>query len=118
MHFGELGVVLVLQIRIALLVGAGQDRIVGQLWVFEERVYGVETKTGDAALVPPAVGVEHGLLDRGIAPVQIRLLGVKIMIVVLLGGGIEFPCRPPERRNPVIGRLTRSFARSEEHTSE
>src|SRR6266853_6601240 len=110
MHLRELGVVLVLQIRISLLVGAGQDRIVGQLWVFEERVYGIQAKAGDAALVPPAVGVEHSLLDRWIAPVQVRLLGIKVMIVILLGSGIEFPRRPAESRNPVIGGLPRSFA--------
>src|SRR6267143_538138 len=32
------------------------------------------------------------------------------MIVVLLGGGIEFPCRPTKKRNPVIGGLSRSLA--------
>ncbi len=110
MHLRELGVVLVLRIRIALLVGAGQDGVVGQFRIFKKSVDRIKAEAGDAAFVPPPRGVEHGFLKRRIAPVQIRLLGVEVVIVVLLGGGIEFPCRPTEKRNPVVGRLSRSLA--------
>src|ERR1700722_19843495 len=60
--------------------------------------------------VPKSGDIEHRLLNGRVAPVQVRLLGFKVVIVVLSRGGIECPRGTAERRLPVIRRLSWSLA--------
>ena len=68
-----------------------------QLGIFKQRVNRVEAEAGNAALVPPARRIEHDFFDRGIAPVQVRLLRIEEVIVELVGGWVELPCRAAEK---------------------
>ena len=81
-----------------ILVLARQNGIVVQVGIFEERVDRVQAEARNAALVPPARDVEHRLLDRGIAPVQVRLFRIEKVVVPLSGGRIELPCGSAESR--------------------
>src|SRR5207248_2642878 len=46
---------------------------------------------------------EHRFFNRGIAPVQVRLLGIEVMVIVLVSFGIDLPGRVPEGGFPIIG---------------
>src|ERR1700676_2992646 len=105
MHFGELGDVYAREVGAAELVFTGRRSIVGQAGIFEERVNGIETEAGNAALVAEARHVEHGVFYRGIAPVEVGLLGIKIVVIVLAGFFVEGPGRYSEFRLPIVGRL-------------
>ena len=96
MNLGKIGVVFILHVGIALLVGAVKDGIVAQLGIFKEGVNGVEAEAGNAALVPPAGAIEHYFFNRGIAPVEVGLLGIEEVVIELIGGGIEGPSRTAE----------------------
>src|ERR1700737_985253 len=103
MHLRQFGVGLVLLdgITVRILSGAN-DRIIVQARVLKERIHRVQPEAGYAALVPPAAHLEHRVLDRRIAPVQVWLFGIKKMIVILVCAGIERPGGPPKCRSPVI----------------
>src|ERR1700730_7334050 len=105
MQFGEFGVVYAREVGAAELVFTGRRRVVGQVGIFEERVNGIETEAGNAALVPEARDVEHGVFYRGIAPVEVGLLGIKIVVIVLAGFFVEGPGGDAEFRLPIVGRL-------------
>ena len=85
-------------------VEAAGEGLVAELGVFEEGGDGVETEAGDAAVEPEAHGVEHGLFDGGIAPVEVGLLLVEEVIVELAAGGDPLPRGALEERGPVVGR--------------
>src|SRR6266852_5421263 len=105
-HLGQLGVVDTLLKRVAVGVLARDDGIVAEVWIFKQRIHGIESKSSDAALVPPAGRIEHGVLNGRVAPVQIRLLGIEEMVVVLAGCRVKLPGGPTEFRNPIVGRLS------------
>ena len=77
---------------------------VAQLWVFEEGGDGVEAEAGDAAVEPEPHGAEHGFLDCGIAPVEVGLLLVELVVVELVDGGDPLPGGAAEAGDPVVGR--------------
>ena len=77
--------------------------------IFEQGIDGVEPKASDAAFVPPAGHVEHGVVHRGIAPVQIGLLRIEKVVVKLSGLRIHRPRRSAKGRDPIV-RLGRTFA--------
>ncbi len=104
MDLRELVVVDLVLVRTAELVRAGEDGIVAQLGVLVQGVHGVEAKARDPALVPVAVDVEHRVLDFRVAPVQVGLFGIEVVVVPLARGGIELPGGAPESRDPVVRR--------------
>ncbi len=77
-----------------------------QVRIFKQRIHRVQTKSRHAALVPPARNIKHRVLHGRITPVEVRLLHVKIVIVILIGRGIELPSRAAEIGVPVIRRLS------------
>ncbi len=104
MNLGEVVGVDVFEVGIALGVECRRFRARCGVAVFEECGDGVEAEAGDAAVEPEAHGVEHGLLDGGIAPVEVGLLHVELVIVELLDGGDPLPCGAAEEGDPVVGR--------------
>jgi len=79
-------------------------RVVAQLRVLDEAVRHVDAKAVDPAIEPEAEDVEHGRLDLGVAPVQVRLLGVEQVQVVLPGLLVQRPGRAAPHPDPVVGR--------------
>ena len=106
----QLVVVLVVHVGVALLVLAGQDLVVLQVRVFEQRAHRIQTKAGNAALVPPLRGTVHRVGYRRITPVQVRLLWIEEVVIVLFGLAIPLPRRSAKRRYPVVRRLVGAFA--------
>ena len=74
--------------------------------VFEEGGDGVETEAGDAAVEPEAHGVEHGLFDGGIAPVEVGLLLVEEVVVELAAGGDPLPRGALKSETQLLGGTT------------
>ena len=64
----------------------------------------IDAKTVDAAREPEAQHVVHRCANRGIAPVEVRLLCQKCVVVILVGGGVECPGAATEVAQPVVGR--------------
>ena len=76
-------------------------RVVAQLRVLEQPVDGIHAVAGGAALEPEAQHVLHGGDHLGVAPVQVRLLGVER---VQVPAPVErAPGRSAEGRGPVVG---------------
>ena len=102
---GEIVGVDVVELGVALGVEAGcGDGFVAELRVFEEGGDGVEAEAGDAAVEPEVHGVEHGFFDGGVAPVEVGLLLVELVIVELVDGGDPLPRGAAEEGEPVVGR--------------
>src|ERR1051325_406338 len=59
--------------------------IVMKIGIFKQSVNRIQAEAGDSVPIPPAGDIEHGVPYCGVAPVQIGLLGIKEMIVVLVG---------------------------------
>src|SRR5216684_4296823 len=109
MNFRQIVCVFVRDIRITISVLAGQYRVVMQIGVFKQPRDGINAKPGNASIEPEAHSVVHGLPHLRIAPVQIGLFGVKVMVVILIRSGVEFPSRMAKPRLPVVGRLALPF---------
>ena len=91
-------------VGVALGVGAGEDGLVAELGIFKEGGDGVETKAGDAAVEPELHGAKHGFFDSRVAPVEVGLLLVELVIVELVDGGLPLPGGAAEEGDPVVGR--------------
>src|SRR5207253_2490111 len=89
MHLGQLLVVLVLRFGIAVFVRSRKQGVIAEVGVFEQGIHRIQPEARDAPLIPPSGHFEHCFLDRRIAPVQIGLLGIEIMVVVLVGLRIQ-----------------------------
>jgi len=72
------------QIGIALLVETASGGFVAQLRIFEDGGDGIKTVSSDSLVEPELHGAEDCLLHLGIAPVQIGLLLIELVIVELL----------------------------------
>ena len=83
---------------------AGVRRVVAEGVVFDEVPEDVDAEAVDAAVEPEAEDVEHGLLDFGVAPVEVGLGGEEGVVVVLAGGVVELPGAAAEVAEPVVGR--------------
>ncbi len=105
MNFRQVVCVLVRDLRIAISVLPGQYRVVMQIGVFKQARDGINSKPGHAPVEPEAHGVVHRLPHLGIAPVQIGLFRVEVMVVILVGDWVECPCGMAKPRLPVVGRL-------------
>ena len=105
MHFRQIVGVFVLDVAIAIGVVAGQIGIIVQIRVFVEARDRINAKTGNAALHPEIEHTIHRLVDFGVAPVQIRLLHIEIVVVVLPRLLVPLPRGVAEPRLPVVGRL-------------
>ena len=103
-HFGKFFVVLFDLIRAAKFIRARSRRIVRERGIFVQSIDGVEAESGDAALVPETCHVEHGFFHGGIAPIQIGLLRIKVVVVILICFCIEGPSRSSECGQPIIWR--------------
>ena len=90
-HFRQLFVVFLVHIGIAVFVLAGKDWVVTKIGIFEQRIHGIETEASYTPLVPPAGHIEHGILHRGVAPVEVGLFAIEVVVVVLAGPWIELP---------------------------
>ena len=91
MHLGQIVGVFVLYVGIAVSVGAGKNWVVVQIGIFVQSRDGIDAKASHATIKPEAQHVVHRLPNLGIAPVQIGLFTVEIMVVILVGLGIELP---------------------------
>ena len=109
-HFRQVVGVLVLDVLVAVGVCSGQKRVVVEIRIFEEARDGVEAEAGDAAIQPEAHHVVHRFADFGIAPVEVGLLGIKMVVIELAGPRVEFPGGVAEPGLPVVGRLAGAFA--------
>ncbi len=92
-NFGEVVGVFVLDVRVAEGVEAGLDGVVVEVGVFEEARDGVDAEAVDPFVHPEAEDVHHGLHDFWVAPVEVGLLDVEVVVVVLLRGGRPTPTR-------------------------
>ena len=84
--------------------------VILQLGVLKQSIHRIQPESRYAAFVPPAFNSEHGVLHRGISPVQIRLFRIEVMVVVLICRWIELPRRSSKGRYPVVGRLPGPFS--------
>ena len=109
MNLRQIVRVFVGDIWIAISILPGQDGVVMQIRVFKQARHGVDSKPCHATAEPEAHGVVHGVPDLGIAPVQIGLFRVEVMVVILVGDWVEFPRGMAKPRLPVVGRLARPF---------
>jgi hypothetical protein len=104
MHLWQIVGVLVTHVGIALRVDAALFRIVAQLRIFEEVWDGVETEAGDPAIEPELHRAEHRLFDCGIAPVEVGLRLVELVVIELVDRRNPLPRRSSEARYPVVRR--------------
>src|SRR5919202_5590720 len=70
--------------------------------VLEDRGDGVEPETVLAQVEPEAYRVPHGVLDFGVAPVEVRLFLEETMIIILAGRRVQLPGRSAEGGDPVV----------------
>ncbi len=110
MYLRKFLVVLLVHVRPAKFVRSRKNGIVGQGRIFKERIYGIETKAGNATLVPEPRYVQHRLFHRGIPPVQVRLLGIKVVVIILIRLRVELPRGQAKRGKPIVWRLAGSLA--------
>ena len=68
-------------------------RVVRESRVLADQVDDVHAEAVDASVEPEPQHVVHRLLDLGVRPVQVGLLGQEAVQVVLAGGLVERPCR-------------------------
>ncbi len=90
--------------RVALGVGVAEHGVIAELGIFEEIWNGVKAEAGDASIQPELHGSEHRFFDGGIAPVEVGLLLVELVVIELVHGWDPLPCRASEVGDPVIGR--------------
>src|SRR5437870_4692146 len=76
--------------------------MIGEVGVLEDGRYGVEPETVHAQVEPETHHVPHGPLDFGVAPVEVRLLLQKTMIIVLPRRRVQLPGRATETGGPVV----------------
>src|SRR5260370_3283043 len=81
-----------------------------KIGVFKQARDRINAKPRYSAIQPEAHGVVHGFAHLRIAPVQIGLFGVKVMVVKLIRSGVECPGRMAKPRLPVVGRLAYPLA--------
>ena len=96
--------VLVLDVAVAVGVVSGQVGVVVEVGVFEEARDGVDAEAVDALVHPEAEDVGHGFLDLRIAPVEVGLLLVEVVVVPLTGLLVVGPGGVAEPGLPVVGR--------------
>merc|ERR1711871_92961 len=88
--------------------------LISQLYVFQQIRESIHTKASDAHPQPKAHHVMHGVNYLRVAPVEVRLLLEKLVVIVLSGGFIQSPCRAvrihAEHGSPVVRRSAASLA--------
>ena len=82
----------------------GGGRVVTEFRVLHQEVGHVDAEPVHPAVEPEAHHPMHRRLHRGVAPVEVGLLGQEGVQVVLAGGRIPLPGRPAEHGLPVVGR--------------
>ena len=76
--------------------GGARRSAIGQAGAFGDDVDRVHAEAVDAAREPPVHHVVDRVTDRGVFPVQVRLLPSKQVEVVLARGGVVLPGRATE----------------------
>ena len=99
----ELRIAVCVDHRLAVLVE--HHALIGQALVLKERRNRVEAKPSHAALEPEGDDLLEGVVHGGVVPVQVRLLGVELVVVILPRLFIPLPGRVAEERLPVVRRL-------------
>jgi len=79
-----------------------ENRIIVEIGIFKQTRDRVDSKPGHAAFQPEAHSVIHGFAHLRIAPVQVGLLGIKMVVVILIGGGVKLPRRMAKPGLPVV----------------
>ena len=79
-----------------------RDRVIAQLAVLDDAVCYIDAEAGHTAIEPEAIDVIEGVAHLRIPPVEVGLLGEKVMQVVLAGPGVERPGRAAEDAEPVV----------------
>ena len=96
MHFGQIIRVFVLDIGIAERILARKNRIIVQVRIFEESRDRIHAKSCRATIQPEAQHVIHCFAHFWVAPVQVRLLNIEIVVIPLSGLGVEGPRGVPK----------------------
>src|SRR5437660_5984052 len=86
---------LAVELHVWGIVGS-RRRVITELTVFDDALGNVDPEARDAAVVPEAVDIVEGVMNRGVPPVEIRLFRKKVVQVVLAGARVERPGRPTE----------------------
>ncbi len=110
-HLGDLGVVARAHlVDPGEVLGHGQRgrprgrRVVAQGAVLHRPLDRVEAKAVDPALAPEPDHPRERLADLGVAPVEVRLLGIERVQVPAPGVRVAAPRRPAEGGEPVVRR--------------
>ena len=103
LHLRQIGVVLTFLIGLAVGVLTRQERDCHGDGILKERVDRVEPEAGDSTLVPEAGDIEHGVFHLGIAPVEVGLLGIKKVVIVLIGLPSNCQAEPPKVEVQLLG---------------
>jgi hypothetical protein len=104
MHLWQVIGVNVADIQVTVSVRAATQRLVAKLLILKQRRNCIEPEARHAAIQPEATRVKHRLLDRRIAPVQVWLLLVKLVIVELFRLRVVLPRRAAKVADPVVRR--------------
>jgi len=110
MNLREVVRVFMLDLGIAVRILPRQNGIVTQFGILKKAGDGVNPKASHATVKPEAHRVIHGLADLRIAPIEIGLFLVEIMVVVLIRCGIKGPCGMAEPGKPIIRGTARALS--------
>src|SRR5688572_13771835 len=76
--------------------------VVSKLVVLHDVPDYIDAEAIDAAVQPESQHIEHGFLNFGVPPIEIRLLFQKRVIIVLAGALVELPRAASEVAEPII----------------
>src|SRR5215472_13128847 len=79
--------VFVVEVWIALRVKAAQHGLIAKLWIFKQSWYCVKAEPGDTSVEPEAQNLEHRFFYIWVAPIEIGLLFIKLVVIELVNGG-------------------------------
>ncbi len=108
-EFDDVGVRLVVQVQLKIegprtLAARRRRRIIAQLGVVHREVDRIDAEAVDAAAEPKACDVQQRILHGQVVDVEIRLIGQKIVEIILAAPAVPGPRWPTEHRLPIVWR--------------
>src|SRR5260370_18528101 len=94
--------VFVLDVWITIGILPRQNRIVVQAGILKETGDRVNPKASHSAIKPEAHHVIHGLSNLRVAPIQVGLFCVEILVAILIRCGITSQAGTPKQGKPVV----------------
>src|SRR2546423_10753309 len=110
MYFGQIVRVLVLNVGIPESIFARKDGIIMKIGVFKKPGNSIYAESRRAPIEPEAHDVIHCFTHFRIAPIQVRLLYIEIVVIPLTGFLVEGPGGMAKPRLPIIRRLSGAFS--------